>query len=84
MASAANSCLLPCKAFAAIAPPLCMISVWGWTEKRTFAEIVFTGFAKLLRCLPVMASAANSCLLPCKAFAAIAPPLCMILVWGWT
>ena len=48
--------------------------MWGWTWKRTFAEIVFTGFAKLLRWLSVMTFAVNSCLLPCKAFAAIALP----------
>ena len=39
-----------------------------------FAEIVFTGFAKLLGRLSVMAFAVNICLLPCKAFAAIALP----------
>ena len=35
-------------------------------------------------CQFTLTFAVDSCLLPCKAFAAIAPPLCMILVWGWT
>ena len=50
MAFAVNSCLLSCKAFAAIASRLCKILRGGvGLKKRTFAEIVFTGLAKLLR-----------------------------------
>ena len=49
MAFAVNSCPLPCIAFAAIALSSFVFDLSvGLDLKRTFAEINFTGFAKLL------------------------------------
>ena len=49
MAFAVNICLLSCKAFAAIALGYARFNCGVGLKTRTFAEIVFTGLAKLLR-----------------------------------